>query len=138
MSEIIYAIKKKRSAVDGYDNTTKKDVNIDVKIANFIQELVTEVGTCLFDKKYGTSFISDIGDIVNIYKIDYLVKNNYKEAKEKHRVTSLEASNVFIGEKDGFLNITLSVGMDDIVASAKTAVLFSGSLTDKTIIEVEK
>ena len=137
MSDIVYSVKKKGDT-DRYENTTDGSTNINTKIANFIQELVTDKGSCIFDKEYGTRFIRDIGEIVNIYKVDYLVKNNYHEVKDKHNVSFIEAVDVHFSQSDGFLNISLRVTIDNVVSIADTAISYTGSFTKNTIIEVEK
>ena len=140
MSEIIYTVKKK-NIDERYAHTTgesKSEEDIDTLTSNFMQELVTDLGSVLFDKDYGTTFLLDIGDQVNIYKVRYLLDRNYQSTKDKYGILSVETSDVFFDKKDGFLNMALVLLFDGFKSQTATAIRYDGSFTTNTIIEVEK
>jgi len=140
MAGILYSIEKKNRR-DKYQHEAKKmpstEYEINILTANFMQELVTEVGSVLFDKSYGTTFLSDIAKQVNIYKIRYLLDNEYLSTKSKYGILSIETRDVFFDPKDGFLNIDMTLLFESFKSMTKASFVYNGTFTTKTIIEVQ-
>jgi len=140
MSDILYSIKKSNKN-EKYQHETGVEVkgeDIDRMTSNFMQELVTDAGSVLFDKKYGTTFLTDIKDQVNIHKVRYLLENGYQSTKGKYGILSVETNDVFFDKKDGFLNIVLTLIFSGFKADTSASFIYNGTFTTKTIIEVEK
>lgn len=137
MGDILYSVKK-RNYRNGYEydgGESKKDVNSIV--SGFIQELITKRGSCLFNDAYGTTFIEDLGDQVNKYKTKYLIENNYDDTKKKYDILRVEVPDTSFSREDGFLNIHLNIFFSRVKVETNAKIIFSGSFTSKTIIEVE-
>jgi hypothetical protein len=110
---------------------------VDALTTNFIQELVTEKGSNVFDKNYGTTFISDIGDQVNFYKVEYLVNNTLEDIKNKYSIVNLEVSNATFNKSNGFLEIHLRIEFEDVAVEKFFNFVYGGIFTDKMILEID-
>ena len=138
MSDVLYLIKK-RNISEAYSHHTEEGLKeLDAVVANFIQELITIKGTCLFDRDYGTTFLTDLGREVNVYKIRYILANNYHSTKEKYGILAVETLNVHMSRDDGFLDLHLKISFPGVAIETNTATWYNGQFTTKTIIEVTK
>lgn len=138
MSDILYSISKKAERDLYIHGVSKSSVNIDSVTADFIQELLTNIGTSLFDPNYGTTFLLDIGDKVNIHKVRFLLENNYKNTMSKYGIISIEAEEANYFDKNGFLDIKIKAIFESFVSKTTASFPYSGAYTTKTIIEVER
>lgn len=135
MSSVLFSIKKKPEDTNYSHSSSAKHSKMVDATSSAIKELITELGSSLFDKEYGTTFIEDLGEQVNIYKIQYLVDNKYSYWKEKHGIKKVSISNVQISSIDGFLNISLKIHFNDGYIETETPIGYNGLFTTKTIIE---
>lgn len=118
-----------------YDIKIGEDSRIDMIAKNFIHELITDIGTSVFDKAYGTTFILDLGELVNIYKVDFYLQEAFSKIKSKHKVKSVSLSGTHKNNHDGFLELSIALVIEDAVVSAGASIEFAGTVTTETIIE---
>ena len=117
---------------------SKSSINIDSITSDFIQELLTDIGTSLFDPSYGTTFLADVGDKVNIHKVRFLLENNYKDTMSKYGIISVEAEEANYFDENGFLDISIKTIFKSFISKTTASFPYSGAYTTKTIIEVER
>ncbi len=120
-----------------YTLTSDKKMEVDDIVSMFMKELTTEVGTNLFDRNYGTTFMSDISKQVNIHKVEYMLKNNYSHTFEKYGISRIETSGVDMNKSTGFLDIHMKIFFEDLAIEHYTSFLYGGAFTTNTIIEVD-
>ncbi len=106
-------------------------------VANLIQELVTTKGSNVFDKSYGTMFIDNLGFQVNVYKIDYFLKEEAKDLFAKYGATGISATRAWADVNTGTLNIEISVEFKDAAVESYVDFRFDGTFTENDIIEYE-
>lgn len=138
MSDVLYSIKKRNPDETYSHHTSSGFEGLDAKVANFIQELITIKGTCLFDKEYGTTFLTDLGREVNVYKIRYILDRNYQATKDKYGILAVETLSANMRRDDGFLELSLKIIFPGVAIETNTATWYNGQFTTKTIIEVTK
>ena len=131
---IIYNRDKSREVT----SFSPKDNNLNYhsKLENFAIELMTQKGSSLFDKNYGTDFISDLGEQVNEYKVKYYIDNFYKETKKKYDIISIEVTSVEYSRVNNSLDIEMVVNFKDISFQTKIEMPYAGSYTTKPILEI--
>ena len=129
-NRIIFNNKKQQ-----YDIKIGEDSRIDTIAKNFIHELITDIGTSVFDKTYGTTFILDLGELVNMYKVDFYLQEAFNKIKSKHKVERVSLSSTHKNHADGFLELNIELVIEDAVVSAGASVEFAGIVTTETIIE---
>jgi len=115
-----------------------KDNNISYhnKIENFTIELVTEKGSSLFDKNYGTTFINDLGEQINEYKVKYYIENSYEETKKKYDIMLVEVTSVEYSRSNNSLDIDMVIAFKDVSFQTKIEMPYTGSYTTKPILEI--
>ena len=115
-----------------------KDNNISYhnKIENFTIELVTEKGSSLFDKNYGTTFIDDLGEQINEYKVKYYIENSYEETKKKYDIMLVEVTSVEYSRSNNSLDIDMVIAFKDVSFQTKIEMPYTGSYTTKPILEI--
>ena len=116
-------------------STEESKRSIDSIATNFLQEMVTRKGSNLFDKSYGTMFIDNLGSQVNVYKIDYFLKQEVSGMKEKYGITSVSATKAWVDADSGYLNVSITVEFEEMAVSSFVDFRFDGSFTDGDIIE---
>jgi len=79
------------------ETQTTIEIDAEKKLKSFVQELLTTKSPVL-KPGYGTTFIDDLGEIVNIYKMRYYLQMNADLIKNKYGISSIEIIDV---EKDG-------------------------------------
>jgi len=74
---------------------TEKETLINAKkqIKAFVQELLTTKSPVL-KPEYGTTFVNDLGEIVNIYKMRFYLQKNADSIKDKYNITYVNISDV--------------------------------------------
>jgi hypothetical protein len=137
MAEALVTYKKQNKFDKYFDITSSEKAKIDDLVAMFAKELTTKKGTNLFDRNYGSSFIDDISDYVNIYKIQWFFDNKYNDLYEKYGITEIEASDATFSRTDGFLNISIKIGFKDVALEHYINFLYNGIFTENTIIEMD-
>lgn len=118
-----------------YDIQIGEDSRLDRITKNFIHELVTDKGTSVFDKEYGTNFIPNLGTLVNKYKVDYYLQLAFESIAEKHEVDAVTLTSTAENANDGFLELYITLTIGDMAVSAETSIEFDGNFTAETIIE---
>lgn len=137
MSDILVTYKQQNKYDKYFALTTMEQRSIDTLTTNFIQELITDKGSNVFDRDYGTDFISDIGEQVNIHKVRYIIDNSLSEIKKKYSIVSINTSNVNFNVSDGFLEIHLSIEFEDVAVEKHFNFIYNGIFTEKMILEVD-
>jgi len=113
-------------------------IEIDDIVAMFIKELLTVKGTNMFDRDYGCTFMDDISGPLNIYKVEYLLKNNYKDLYDKYGIVSVEVIGAEKNVQTGFLDVRIKIYFNDLSVTHYTQFIHDGEFTDRIIIELEK
>ena len=134
MSQIIFSYTQKNKDEEYALSTEEYKSDLERKITNFMQELITVKGSSLFALDYGTTFLHDLGGNVNIYKVRYLLDQNYRETKDKYNIKDVETLAAYL--KEGFLVLDIKIIFDKVAVSTGTTFPFSGDFTTNTIIEV--
>jgi len=137
MSDVLITYRQQNKHDKYFALPTKEKRSLDALTTNFIQELVTEKGSSIFDRSYGTNFISSIGEQVNIYKIEYIIKNNLEEIKNKYNVVDITVKNTNFNTNDGFLEIHIGVEYKDFAVERHFNFIYQGVFTEKTILEID-
>jgi len=137
MSDVLVTYKHQNKYDRYYAIPTVEQRTVDTLTTNFIQELITEKGSNVFDRNYGTTFISDIGDQVNFYKVEYLVNNTLNDIKKKYSIVNIEVSNATFNSSNGFLEIHLRIEYEDIAVEKFFNFMYNGIFTDKMILEID-
>ncbi len=137
MSDVLVTYKQQNKYDKYYALPTAEQRTVDTITTNFIQELVTEKGSNVFDKEYGTTFISDIGEHVNFYKIEYLINNSLEDIKNKYHIVNLEVHDSNFNTTNGFLEIHLRVEFEDVAVEKYFNFIYNGIFTDKMILEID-
>ncbi len=137
MSDVMVTYKQQNKFDKYYAIPIEERQTIDTLTTNFLQELITQKGSCSFDKQYGTTFITEIGNQVNIYKIRYLLENSVLDIKEQYGILSITAPKAEFNTSDGFLEIWLTIEYEDIAVEKHFNFMYDGIYTDKTILEID-
>jgi hypothetical protein len=137
MSDVLVTYKSQNKFEKYFVLPTEEQKTIDSLTTNFIQELVTEKGTCIFDREYGSNFLKEVGEQVNIYKIQHILENSISEIKEKYGIASVDVSDAIFNQSDGFLEIRLSIEYSDVSLEKHFNFMYSGTFTDKLIVEID-
>jgi len=136
MADAIVSYKFRNKFDKYYALPTTEQAKYDDLAANFAKELVTEKGSCIFDREYGTLFYHDIGDIANIHKMRSVVSNNAEAIKYKYGIEQVDVGEAKFNSKDGFLEISLRILFRDVALNMTSQILYSGTYTDKDIVEI--
>jgi len=72
---------------------TSAEIDAEKKLKAFVQELLTTKSPVL-KPGYGTTFINDLGEIVNIYKMRYYLQSNADSIKNKYNISTVEIADV--------------------------------------------
>jgi len=75
-------------------------------VENFITELFTSKNSSPIKRNYGSDFIENVGDLFNIYKLNYYLDNE-KDLREKHSI--LEAKITEISQNGELLNLEMEL-----------------------------
>jgi len=137
MSDVLITYKNSNKFEKYFVVPAKERQTIDTLTTNFIQELVTEKGTCAFDKKYGSYFIRDIGEHVNIHKIRYVLDESIEDIKKKYGIVNVSVDNAQFNASDGFMEIWLSIEYEEIAVEKRFNFMYDGLYTDKIILEMD-
>ena len=137
MSDILVTYKQQNKYDKYFALTTTEKRSVDALTTNFIQELVTDKGSNVFDKEYGTTFISQVGAQVNIHKIRYIIDNSLDEIKAKYSIVSINTSNVNFNNSNGFLEIHFGVEFENVAVEKYFNFIYNGIFTEKMILEVD-
>ncbi|MDF1879610.1 hypothetical protein JHD46_08170 [Sulfurimonas sp. SAG-AH-194-C20] len=122
----------KKNQYDVTDETLNKFDNI---VSRFTHELVTDIGSCVFDKDYGTTFSEDLGTIINIYKVDFFLQKAFALIKDKHSVDSVTLVDSKHNHSDGFLDLSITVEAIGRKAVVLSNLEYNGESTTDTIVE---
>ena len=120
-----------------YTLTSEEKANINDIVAMFIKELTTLKGTNVFDKEYGTTFMDDISKQVNFYKVEYFIKNRYKELYPKYGIVRVDVADVNFNTNNGFLEVRMKIIFEEYALEHYTSFLYNGIYTTNTIIEMD-
>ena len=135
MSQVLVTYSQKNEK-DKYSlQTASKQRELDSIITNFIQELVTKKGSNVFDRTYGTLFIDNLGIQINVYKIDYFLKQETLEIRDKYGILDIMVKRAWMDASTGTLNIEISVQFSSLVVDAFLDLRFEGSFTEADLIE---
>lgn len=137
MSDVLITYKQQNKFDKYYALPTAEKRSVDALTTNFIQELITVRGSNAFDKKYGTTFITDIGEQVNIHKVKYIIDKNLDEIKQKYNITKLTVGDTSFNTTDGFLEIHLTIEFDGLAVEKHFDFIYNGVFTDKMILEID-
>jgi len=137
MSNVLITYKNQNKLDKYHLLPSAEQTTVDNVIANFIQELVTEKGSSLFDREYGSTFMYELGPQVNIYKIDYILKNSIEPLKAKYGITAVTVGTANFNTSDGFLDIDLKIEMDDMAVETHFNFVYGGLFTDQMIVEMD-
>jgi len=136
MSDAIVSYKYKNKFERYHLLTTTEQATYDDLVTNFIKELITEVGSCVFDKDYGTNFYEYLGNVANIYRVRDAINKATDEIKDKYGIVAVDVSDVHFSSADGFMNISLKIFFKDVALVSYLNAVYNGSYTDKDIIEI--
>ena len=136
MADAIVSYKYKNKFEKYYSLPTSEQATYDDLTTNFIKELITEKGSCIFDKNYGTNFYALLGNVANIYRVRDAIKKATDEIKDKYGIVAVDTSNVHYSTSDGFMNVTLKIFYRDVALQAYMDTMFSGKYTERDIIEI--
>jgi hypothetical protein len=116
--------------------TSTEKATYDDLVTNFIKELITERGSCIFDRNYGTTFYEDLGQVVNIYKVRDAVQNASNQIKDKYGIVTVDVEDANYTSHDGFMNVRIKVFFSDVAVDTYMNFMYEGNFTDKNIIEI--
>jgi hypothetical protein len=138
MDEGILVTYKEQAKFDKYYTLPSKErAKIDDVVSMFIKELTTLKGSNVFDKEYGTTFIEDISSQVNFYKVEYFLKNKYKELYDKYGIVRVDVTDVSFNTSNGFLEVRMKIIFKEYALEHYTSFLYNGIYTTNTIIEMD-
>lgn len=138
MSDGVLLTYKEQNKYDKYYALPSDEkMKIDDVVSMFMKELTTIKGSNLFDRNYGTSFMNDIASQLNIYKIEYMLDNNYKDTYAKYGIEKVVANDVSMNRATGFLDVHVKIFFHDLALEHYTSFLYNGAFTTNTIIEVD-
>lgn len=137
MSDVLVTYKQQNKFDKYYVLPTTEKTTIDNLTTNFLQELVTKRGSCAFDKEYGSTFIEEVGDHANIYKIQYILDKSIEGLKEKYGIDSVVVSNSIFNNSNGFLEIHMRIEYEDVAVEKHFNFMYNGIYTDKMILEID-
>jgi len=136
MADAIVSYKYKNKFEKYYSLPTTEQATYDDLAANFIKELITERGSCIFDSSYGTSFYELLGNVANIYKVRDAIKKSTEEIKDKYGIDKVDVSNVHFSDSDGFMNATIKIFFEEVALQTYVDMMYNGTYTNKDIIEI--
>jgi hypothetical protein len=88
----IKSVEKKKYTFNK-ENDLKEEKNIKKITMDFIQELFTTYSPPL-KPNYGTTFIDDLGEIVNIYKFKYYLEINAEKIMHKYEIEEIDIEDI--------------------------------------------
>jgi len=103
----------------------------------FIKELTTLKGSNVFDRSYGSTFMNDISDQTNFYKIEYFLANYYEDLYKKYGIIRVDVIETKMNTSNGFLEVWLKIVFEDIALEHYTSFMYNGIYTNNTIIEMD-
>ena len=137
MSDVLITYREQNKLDTYYSKTAREQADLNDLVSMFIKELLTEKGSNVFDRSYGTTFMEDISGQVNIYKVEFFLDNNYAETYKKYGIVKVETKDVFKNVRTGFLDVRLRIVFRDFALEHYTSFLYNGTYTTETIIEMD-
>lgn len=137
MSDVLITYKHQNKNDRYHLLPSAEQATVDNVITNFIQELITQKSSSLFNRSYGTDFIDDLGSQINIYKVDYLLQNSIGDLKEKYGIISISTGDAILNKSNGFLEVSLKLEMSEVAVETHFDFMYNGLFTDQTIVEMD-